>query len=168
MKTLYLLRHAHTLHAAPPGLGDHERMLSPRGLVEARKTGMFMLEHGMNPDFVLTSSSVRTTQTAQIILDTLFHGTDCMVASRSERGLYQASVREILNEIQKIDDTVDRLMLVGHNPSVSELAEALDKTENPLQFENFAPGTLVVFNVKYQNWKDFSPDSASVEMFFAP
>ncbi|MCK5555804.1 MAG: histidine phosphatase family protein [Alphaproteobacteria bacterium] len=168
MKTLYLLRHAHTLHAAPPGLSDHERMLSPRGLVEARKIGMFMLEHGMNPDFVLTSSAVRTIQTAQMILDTLFHETDCTVTNRSERGLYQASAREILNEIQKTDDNIDRLMLVGHNPSVSELAEALDKTGNPLQFENFAPGTLAVFKAKYRNWKDFSPDSAFVEMFFAP
>ncbi|MFH1157975.1 MAG: histidine phosphatase family protein [Pseudomonadota bacterium] len=168
MKTLYLLRHAHTLPAAPPGLDDHERMLSARGMEEAQKTGMFMRERGLFPDLVLVSSAVRATRTAHLILDTLFHGTGGGAACRSERGLYQVSAQKILNEIRKTDDSIRRLMLVGHNPGVSELAATLDKTGNPLRFESIAPGTLAVFRAECAEWKDFPPDSSALEIFFAP
>lgn len=168
MKTLYLLRHAHTLSTAPQGLGDHERGLSPRGIDEARKIGMFMREHNINPDLVLTSSSARTTQTARLILNTLFHEIDNSIVSRPEHNLYQASARKILNEIQKTNDSIHRLMLIGHNPGISELIANLDNTGKFPRFESVATGTLVVFKAKCQNWKDFSSDLASIEMFFAP
>lgn len=168
MKTLYLLRHAHTLSAAPPILGDHGRALSPQGLKEAQKTGMFMRKHNLFPNLVLTSSAVRTTQTAQLILDTLFHETNNDTAIHSNSGLYLASARKIFNEIQKTNDSICRLMLIGHNPGISTLAAALDKNNTPPRFEYVATGTLIVFKSNGLTWKDFSSSSSIMNLAFAP
>ena len=168
MKTLYLLRHAHTLSAAPPILGDHGRALSPQGLEEAQKTGIFMRKHDLFPDLVLISSSVRTTQTAQLILDTLFHGIKNDTALHSNSSLYLASARKIFNEIKKTNDSICRLMLIGHNPGVSTLSAALNKNNTPPRFEYVATGTLIVFKSNCLTWKDFSPSSSTLKLVFAP
>ena len=168
MKTLYLLRHAHTLPAAPPVLGDHGRTLSPRGLEEARKTGIFMRKHDLFPDLVLISSSARTTRTAQLILDTLFHEIDNDTAVHSNNGLYLASARKIFSEIRKTDDSVCRLMLIGHNPGISNLAASLNKNNTPSRFEYVATGTLIVFKSNVPTWKYFSPSSSTLNLIFAP
>ena len=168
MKTLYLLRHAHTLSAVPPILGDHGRALSPRGLEEAQKTGMFMRKHDLFPDLVMVSSAIRTTQTARLILNTLFHEIDNDIAIHSNNGLYLSSARKILSEIQKTNNSICHLMLVGHNPSISNLATSLDKNNVLPRFEYVSTGTLIVFKANCSTWKDFSPSLSTLNLVFEP
>ncbi len=65
MKTLYLLRHATAANAAPPQMSDYDRTLSAKGIREAQTVGRYMKSNKMLPDFVLSSSALRTTQTAR-------------------------------------------------------------------------------------------------------
>lgn len=162
MKTLYLLRHAHTSPAAPPLMGDHERILSPQGTEDALAIGQFMQAQDMYPDFILSSSSVRTIQTARLIFGILFRKAGVKVASHFDRNLYQAPPEKILGEVQKIDNTIDRLMMVGHNPGIAELAFTLGK------IESYAPGTLSVYSADCQSWAEFSPETAKLEKVFIP
>ena len=158
MKTLYLLRHAHTISAAPPMMGDHERALSPQGAADALAIGAFMQENAFQPDFVLSSSAVRTVQTAQLVLEKI--GADTQ--SHFNRKLYQASADKILAEIRAIDDSIHRLLVVGHNPGVAELARALGDVKN------YDPGTLTVFKADCQVWADFAPELITLERVFVP
>jgi phosphohistidine phosphatase len=156
MKTLYLLRHAHTVAAAPPLMGDYERILSPQGSEEAMAIGRYMLKNGIFPDFVLSSSAVRTLQTARLIFSVLFNTANIKVASSFERSLYQASAAKILSEIHDIAPTVEKLLVVAHNPGVAQLAEFLGSRE----FGNYQPATLSVFTCDCSSWEDLSPDTA--------
>lgn len=160
MKTLYLLRHAHTGPATPPLMSDYDRVLSPQGIKDAGTVGQFMLSHDMKPDFVMNSSAMRTTQTTQLILEALF-GKDRM-AHNSIHDLYQASDEKLLAAIRRTDDAHHRLMLVAHNPGVADLAHTLGE----VKFCD--PGTLSVFVANCEKWDDFSPAIVKLERIFVP
>ncbi|MBI3440853.1 MAG: histidine phosphatase family protein [Proteobacteria bacterium] len=162
MKTLYLLRHAHSLPAAPRLMGDYERILSPQGIEESRLIGRFMQERGICPEFVLSSSSVRTIQTAQFIFGTLFSKVGLKVSSHFDRHLYQASAQTLLSEIKKTDSTINHLLVVAHNPGVADLAMTLGDVQD------YAPATLTIFKAECQNWSEFSPDDVQLEQVFSP
>jgi phosphohistidine phosphatase len=162
MKTLYLLRHAHTLTAAPPQMGDHERILSPQGAEEARAVGRFMKKNELYPDFVLSSSATRTIQTTMLVTGMLFGQEGGRIPSRFDRGLYHASADKIISEIRQQDSSIRNLLLVAHNPGAAELALRLG------QIENYAPATLAVFKADCRDWAAFSPDAVTLEMIFAP
>lgn len=168
MKTLYLLRHAQTMPAAPPSLGDHERVLSPQGTEEALAVGDFMQAYGMHPDFVLSSSSVRTIQTARLIFGVLFRKAGLKVASHFDRKFYQAPAAKILSEVQRADNSIGQLMVVGHNPGIADLAVTLGKTEARQKLTNYAPATLTVFKADCADWSGFLPASARLERIFVP
>lgn len=168
MKTLYLLRHAHTTSATPTLMGDHERILSPQGTEDAQSVGRYMQAGKMYPDFVLSSSSVRTIQTSRLIFGTLFSKEGVKVESHFDRKLYLASAEKLLSEIQSIDNSIDKLMLVAHNPGVSDLAVTLSKNKNNTELSNYAPATLCVFKAYCDNWADFSPQTVKLEKVFVP
>ncbi len=158
MKTLYLLRHAHTQADPPPGGGDHERLLSPQGTEDARRVGQFMAEQGIAPDIALVSTAARTRQTAQLALEQLA----TMPPTRFEPKLFHASAGTLLAAAQNADDTVDRLLIVSHNPGAAELAMRLGNVHH------YAPGTLSVFTADIWKWEDFSMDAATLAALFSP
>jgi phosphohistidine phosphatase len=160
MKTLYLLRHAHTGPATPPQMSDYDRKLSPQGVKDAGTVGQFMQSHGMKPDHVMHSSAVRTSQTAQLILDVLFGPGGGNPNALQD--LYQASDEKLLAAIRRTDDAHGKLMLVAHNPGVADLAHTLGE----VKFCD--PGTLSVFVAQCDKWDDFSPAIVKLERVFVP
>lgn len=166
MKTLYLLRHAQAAPVSSPTMGDHERVLSAEGTADAQTIGQFMRQQGYCPDFVLSSSSVRTIQTSRFIFSALFQTEGVKVASRFSRDLYLAPAAKLLAEINAIDNAVQQLMTVAHNPGVMELALLLGKDEERLG--HYAPGTLTVFRMPGDHWADFAPETAVMDQVFVP
>jgi len=118
MKTLYLVRHAKAQPLYSP-MSDIDRALSVRGEQDAAQIAHCLSEKGIIPDYIVTSPSKRTQQTAEIIRYTLainsskVHVTD---------DIYEASLSQLNNIIRSLEDSIDSVMLVGHNPGLSELA----------------------------------------------
>jgi phosphohistidine phosphatase len=162
MKTLYLLRHANTAPAMPPAMSDYDRTLTALGVRQARTVGRFMLSNRMQPDFVLSSSAARTTQTAQIVMNILFGKEAPEVANNFDKELYQAPDEKILTEIRKTAPAHRSLMVVAHNPGIAELAFMLGK------IAHYEPGTLSIFTANCESWPDFSPRTAKLEKVFVP
>jgi phosphohistidine phosphatase len=118
MKTLYLVRHA----KASPGdaaLPDRERPLNERGLREVATMGQRLAQRGVKPDAVLTSPAARALTTAEHLAQALgIRRKDIVVIER----LYNALPGDLLAVIQGLGDQHGRVMLVGHNPGLTELA----------------------------------------------
>ena len=115
MRTLVLMRHAKSDY--PDGVGDHERPLAPRGEREAGLAGQWLRENVPAIDAVLCSSAVRTRQTlarAGVEAPASFLGR-----------LYGASPGDVIDEINKVDDDVATLLVVGHEPTTSHVALGL-------------------------------------------
>lgn len=120
MKSLSLLRHAEA--EQPFGVADKERNLSNYGAQMAPRLGRRLEQQGFMPDQVICSPATRTLETARIICYELGFPVN-KLQIREE--IYRASINNLMQVIHEADETKDHLLLVGHNPGLSELATYL-------------------------------------------
>lgn len=134
MRRITLVRHGHAVaHAAG---GDFERPLDLRGRHEVERTAEAIVRGIGPPELILASAALRTRETAVVLRDAMLGlaRRDSPLASAAlptapaepaivfERSLYQADWPQLLEALQHADRSVAHLMLVGHNPGISELA----------------------------------------------
>ena len=121
MKRLTLVRHGHAKFKGAE-LKDFERPLSRRGKAEAKETAVALYAQGLIPELVLASPAARTLQTAEIFVREL-HLAERQL--RPQESLYLASADQLLQAVQGVGSRIGHLMIIGHNPGVSELANYL-------------------------------------------
>ncbi|WP_432497904.1 SixA phosphatase family protein [Kineococcus auxinigenes] len=121
MPTLVLVRHAKA--DTPPGLQDIARPLTERGRADAVAAGRWLSEHVATPDLLVTSPARRTEETTARLLDAW--GVEPAVVD--EERVYEASLGDLLRLVRGLDtDRPDAVVvLVGHNPGLSDLTEVL-------------------------------------------
>lgn len=119
MKTLYLLRHAKSDWLAD--VDDKERELNYNGELEARKLGKELKARNIVFDKIICSPAVRAVQTCNIVSKTCGYKGEVLFSDK----FYFCRADEILEIVGSIDDTVDSLLLVGHNPVWSDLVREL-------------------------------------------
>ncbi|MDD9951560.1 MAG: hypothetical protein OXT67_08355 [Zetaproteobacteria bacterium] len=119
-KILTLVRHG----TAPSMAGDtvdYERQLSSEGEQESQTTGKWLHTLGLPlPEYILCSSSTRTQQT----LTQLRHGWPQLqsVETNFQKNLYATSHASVIQTLASINSHISHLLLIGHNPYISELA----------------------------------------------
>ena len=118
---LILVRHAHAEWPNYSGR-DFDRPLTPQGEEGARATGRAIREAGLRPALLLASAALRTRQTAEIIAAELALPASAL---RFSENLYNAPDATIQVEAQAAAPAHGLLMVVAHNPGVSELARVL-------------------------------------------
>lgn len=117
MKTLVLMRHGH----AEDDLDDHGRRLTRKGRGAAERAALELREVGFAPALVLSSSAARALQTADVVVDVL--GLDrSIVESRNE--LYLAEPSGYHMALRALEETLDAILVVGHNPGLSRVARS--------------------------------------------
>ena len=150
MKTLYLLRHA---QAAPAIAGsDKDRTLSTHGHAQAKALGSVMAKKGYAPDVVLCSSAVRTRQTLEGLAQSFG---DLKTEFKDE--MYYGGKGEYFSLIQGISDSHERALLVGHNPTMFEMAIMMSADTDKLSM-SYAPGTLSILQCNIECWADIQPE----------
>lgn len=120
MRTLILFRHGKSDWHAPHG-SDHERPLNARGTNAAETMGRLLARADLVPEHVITSSAVRAKTT--IDLARAAGSWDCPVEENDL--LYGTTAREALAVATEVPDQAESLMLVGHEPTWSDLTHHL-------------------------------------------
>lgn len=115
MRELILLRHAHA-EPAEDGVADIDRPLSPHGLAEAEAAGRWLREHGPMPNEVLCSPALRARQTLEAVLAQIGY-----VKQRLDERIYDATPGALAALVDERRE-VGRLLLIGHNPGLEQLA----------------------------------------------
>ena len=118
---LYLLRHAKSSWESYED--DHDRVLSERGRNDASTLGEYLHKNNIIFENTLCSTSRRTRETVSIINEVSPYSTDEINYLDS---LYHASSNKIKEIIQNYSNK--SLLIVGHNPGVSELISHLLKS----------------------------------------
>ncbi|MEU8570933.1 histidine phosphatase family protein [Streptomyces pathocidini] len=117
-RRLVLLRHA---KADWPQVSDHDRPLAERGRKEAPVAGRWLAGTGINPGLTLCSTAVRTRETWKLVV----HELPQRPRTVYEERMYDASLGELIALLNETPDDVRDLLLVGHNPGMHALADAL-------------------------------------------
>lgn len=153
MKSLTLLRHAKSQQDSPDG-SDIARSLNERGRADAARIGEEIRTLGLGYGLVLASPAQRVVETLE--------GVGGLSASFDDR-IYNASTNELLRIVQEADDSVERLMLVGHNPGFERLAGQL--THSALDFPT---GALVEIELPIDDWRDAGEGGGRLVRFLRP
>jgi len=101
---------------------DFERPLAPRGRAAARAVGAWLAERGQVPDRVLCSAARRARDTLALAAGA-WGATEPPTRVLDE--LYGASVRDVLALVAEHAGDAERLLIVGHEPTCSELVGRL-------------------------------------------
>jgi phosphohistidine phosphatase len=164
MRSLLLLRHAKSSWD-DPSLRDHDRPLSPRGRRAAADMGRYLRSHDLTPELVLCSSARRTCETAALA--------DLPGSTRLEieHDLYLADPETVAERVRAVDDDVNSVMVVGHNPTTQDLAMELvgdDPTGAVARLAaKYPTGALAVFELS-QPWRELRPGAAILSAFVTP
>lgn len=122
MKTLYLLRHAKSSWGNA-SLPDRDRPLEARGERDAARMSKRWSQQHEKPDLIMSSPAARALATAKVVAQ----GLDYKIKNITvDERLYAATVDALIAVIEALDDKLDRVMLVGHNPGFAALAHHFD------------------------------------------
>jgi phosphohistidine phosphatase len=120
MIELYIVRHGIAVPHGTPGVPENERPLTAKGEVRMRQIGRGLVSLRLKLDRIVTSPLPRALQTARIVSDELECRENVEVADALSAGVDATVIRDWLNQRSE-----QRLMIVGHNPALSELVGLL-------------------------------------------
>ncbi|TVQ29081.1 MAG: histidine phosphatase family protein [Wenzhouxiangella sp.] len=167
MKTLYLLRHAKSSWSQPR-LADHDRPLAARGLAAAPTIGDYLNSCQPAPQFVLCSTALRTRQTWDLVGRQL----DPSPPVTYDRDCYHASADELLGRLRNTAESIDTLLLVGHNPGMADLAECLTGSGSEPDLRRmlvkFPTAALACIRFDTDTWRTVMPGSGVLVSFVRP
>lgn len=147
MKTLYLLRHAKSSWKNP-ALADFDRPLNKRGETDAPRMAEYALKQGIKPEMIISSAALRTRQTA----DYFFMRLQPAAALVLEPALYECSPAELWQVVQQCPNTVNSLLLVGHNTCLEEII-----ADFIADLEKFPTCGLATLHFSIDRWEEIAP-----------
>ncbi len=145
MKNLYLVRHAKS--SWEYDLSDHERPLNKRGLKDANLVSNHLKNNLDLPDLVISSDAVRAKTTATIFVDNLGISKDIFQLDNS---LYDFGGSDLTEVIKGCDDSVDTLMVFGHNHAMTYFVN----TYGNKPIGNVATSGFTHIELNIDSWKD--------------
>lgn len=165
MHRLILLRHG---KAAPQGSApDFERSLEARGVEESRQVGQYLATEGLWPDLALISPAYRARETWQAVHLSLQN-----VDTVAVPDLYLASSDTVLETIRQKGGDARTLIVVGHNPSLHDLAVELvdhgDRYAFSRMREYFPTAAFAVLDLADGHWRDMRRHSMRLDRFHVP
>ncbi len=123
MKKITLLRHGDSLFQDSSG-NDWSRPLSPEGEKECHNVAKFIKDCHPFPSKIISSNARRTIETVKILLEKNKWDSEIL---NVDKELYLASVNLLTEIIQSQSESINDLIIVGHNPGLSELSSSLLK-----------------------------------------
>ena len=149
MKTLYLLRHAHS--PIIRGGQDFERPLGPEGVDSLERVAENLQDLGSLPTHVVCSGSRRTRETLAGIESILPNE----VKVHYDDDLYLAKGSYVIDVIEKSPPSAEAVLIISHGPTVEEAARWLLGMEGrvgaPVPFTSGAFGR---FGLEIDAWTD--------------
>ena len=116
---LYLLRHGLATEPSVRRLAkDSERSLTPEGKRKMRQIAKSMKALELSFDLILSSPYLRARQTAEIVASAFRADQKLVLAEELTPG---ASAKGLIHRINSLNPTPENLLLVGHEPSLSQL-----------------------------------------------
>lgn len=144
MRRLTLLRHGRAEWPAGQ-YRDYDRPLDSIGLEQARQAAQRLAEDPSPPTLIVCSTAQRTAQTAAAVSQAL---AGRRVPQKEDRRFYMASLESLLQVIGELGGQATHLLVVGHNPSLSELAQRLLRSHSGL-----GTGELLTVELPLDDWR---------------
>ncbi|HEY9076774.1 MAG TPA: histidine phosphatase family protein [Anaerolineaceae bacterium] len=159
MKTLLIMRHAKSSWK-DKNLSDMDRPLNKRGEHDAPLIGRLLRERELIPQLILCSTALRARETADIVAK------ECGCESKLTLldTLYMAESNVVFEELKKLSDDIERVLIIGHNPGLEMFLQLMSK-----RIESLPTAALAYLALPIKTWAEFSDqDGAELVEFWLP
>jgi phosphohistidine phosphatase len=160
MKTLTLVRHAKSSWS-DTHLSDVDRPLNKRGKRDAPVMGKRMVEHDIRPSLIISSPATRAWSTAKLLAAEISYPIEFL---QREDSLYHASIDEILGVIVAQDNRFNNMMIVGHNPGMTDFANFL----SPGLTNNLPTAGVVSLQIDQDDWNLYQQPKTELLVYDYP
>lgn len=160
MKTIYLIRHAKS-DWNNPNLTDYNRSLNKRGQYDAPFMGSKLAELNPSIDLIIASPAKRVVETIKFLTKEIGYDYDKIDFNKS---IYNSSYLN-LNEItNNIDNNINCVALVGHNPGLTNFSNYL--TNNFI--DNIVTCGIVKIELEIESWIEIVEGIGSKVFYIYP
>jgi len=154
-RQLLIFRHAKSGWDAE---SDHQRTLTDTGVQQAKFMGDLLQEKQIQPDLVICSSATRAVSTMELAMEAGQWHCDSTVTD----ALYDTNTDAVIELLKQLgEDQV--VMLVGHEPTWSDLASSLTGKS-----VSFATAGICSIKLQIDNWQQIKPSDGSLEWYEHP
>lgn len=156
MKSLYIMRHAKSSWEYPD-LCDEERPLLEKGVKRTHKIIHFLKSKNVTLDLIISSHAVRALETAKMIAGAMNYPEDRIDIRKR---VYHGDTDELLKELFSLDDSIESVLIVGHNPGFTRFANYFLND----QIEWLPTSGVVRIDFRAASWNDIV-DAAAEKIF---
>ena len=160
-RRLVMIRHAKSSWANPLQ-SDFERPLNERGKAEAQEMGKKLMQAGIVPDLIISSSAKRTRQTAKRIASEVGYEPDRI---QWEEKLYHCIPSVFEEMIGEVGDEVQTLFIVAHNPGITDF---VNSQSAGFRIDNMPTCGVVCIATEAGDWGSYEGASHVVFLFEYP
>lgn len=157
MKLLYLVKHPKA-SLIDVRVNDVDRPLKGKGIRDAYAMSAFLKEKKIDPQLILSSHANRCWHTSQIVARELEYSMNRIQISLA---LYEGGKEQVLQTIVGLSDQFDSIMLVGHDPALTNLANHYSKKA----YDKMPSGGVIGLKFRTETWKNL-PTSKGKLLFY--
>jgi phosphohistidine phosphatase len=159
-KHLFLYRHAEAAQSHAKD-GDRERELTSKGIMQSNQMGAYLLANHYNIKSIFSSPALRAHQTAAITAEAMKISTSEIILDEE---LYNATTRMFFGFIGKLDGMLNTVMCVGHNPTLTYLAEYFTKEA----IGDMMPAGIAIIKFDINSWSEVSQGNGQLVKYVTP
>ncbi len=154
---LWLLRHGKAERY--DGMEDFDRALKKRGKRDAKRIGEWLKQRNLMPDLVISSPATRAIMTAKLTCEAL-----CLDSQdiKIEKRLYDEGIVRIKSVLGELPSTLEKVMLVGHNPELEDLLAYLVKASDLPEVDKLFPTATLARLALPEGWSALTKDCAAL------
>lgn len=143
MKHIIFVRHAKASRGDSK-TKDFERPLTEKGRHDALEMSKRLTSLNIHPELIVCSSSKRTMETAMV------YARNHSIETQGMLKLYHAMPETYESVIQELDDAIQTIIIVGHNPGISFIADIA----NPGKTTNLPTCGMIITSIDIDKWED--------------
>jgi phosphohistidine phosphatase len=167
MKTILVLRHGKS-DWSDPHRADFDRPLAKRGRKDVPRMGEVLALFQSVPDRILSSPALRARQTAELAAEACGYRRSIYW----EDLFYGGGSHDLIAALQHLPDTVERPMLIGHNPTLEETVALLLGRAGVGWNEEITirlpTAGLVCMEADIIDWADLEPGDGTLRWLLIP
>jgi phosphohistidine phosphatase len=160
MRRITLLRHAKS-DWGNPSQKDFDRPLNQRGESNGKLIGTRLKNSGVRPSLIISSDAVRAITTARLIAQNIGYPIEFI---QPDNQLYLASPAGILEVLEREGENYNDVMIIGHNPGLTELANQLCNSH----IDNIPTCGVIAVDIEIDSWADIARTKGTLNYFDYP
>ena len=161
MKTIYVIRHAQAI-GKDANIPDVERTLTAKGVKDSRKSGKALGKIDLNSVLLISSHANRALETAQQVAKVLDYHPEKILLKEA---IYDCdNGTDLVKILQELDDGYTTAVVVGHEPTLSQLIARLIGIE----IQGLPKAAMVGIDCDTDSWSTIGDKAGSMTFFDAP